>query len=246
MKQPHDPEQSPEQSPEQVTKPLDVVSQAAWVGVGTAIPGTAVGAFYGTLRTQTPVLFALASGVQCWALGSTYWTARTCLLNQDGLLNWWNRTRGAPLHQRNDLDPTRSDKIRASTIAGAFTGLSLGLLFRGPRNAIPGTFMFSLYGYLGQKGYDLLDNKNSAELEEEARMAARGEKKKNWVERIAESKWSPMEALTDERYEDMLQEKLLRLEAEIAIIDDKIEGFRQKAKEMTVKRAQEQAQQPKA
>jgi phage shock protein A len=48
--------------------------------------------------------------------------------------------------------------------------------------------------------------------------------------------------LTDERYEDMLQEKLLKLEAEISIIDDKIEGFRQKAKEMAAKRAQEQAQ----
>lgn len=102
--------------------------------------------------------------------------------------------------------------------------------------------MFSIFGYAGQKGYNFLDKKNSAEIEEDAQMAARGEKRKNFMERIAESKWSPMEVLTDERYEDMLQEKLLKLEAEIAIIDDKIEGFRQKAKEMAFKQAQEKAQ----
>lgn len=190
--------------------------------------------------------------MQCFALGSTFWIARTSILNSDGLLNWWNATRGAPLHTRNDLNPTRSDKIRASTMAGAFTGLSLGLLFRGPRNALPGTFMFSIFGYAGQKGYNFLDKRNSAEIEQDAQMVARGEKKKNFMERIAESKWSPMEVLTDERYEDMLQEKLLKLEAEIAIIDDKIEVFRQKAKETAIKRPQDEAeaqalaQQPKA
>lgn len=112
--------------------------------------------------------------------------------------------------------------------------------------------MFGLFGFAGQKGYNFLDKKNSEEAEEESQMAARGEKKKNWMEHIADSKWSPMEVLTDERYENMLQEKLLKIEAEIAIIDDKIEGFRQKAKDMAAKRAEEQAksqmegQQPRA
>lgn len=102
--------------------------------------------------------------------------------------------------------------------------------------------MFGLFGFAGQKGYDFLDKKNSEEIEEEAAMTARGEKKKNWLERVSEMKWSPMEALTDERYEDMLQEKLLKLEAEIAIIDDKIEAFRQKAREMAANKVQEQTQ----
>ncbi len=114
--------------------------------------------------------------------------------------------------------------------------------------------MFSLFGYAGQKGYNFLDKKNTAELEEEARLKAAGENqpKKNWMQRFAEMKWSPMEALSDERYEEMLQEKLLLVEAEIAIVDEKIEGFRQKIKERDLKMAQEQAQaqsqvqQPKA
>ncbi|KAJ4984853.1 hypothetical protein SVAN01_09637 [Stagonosporopsis vannaccii] len=236
MEQPH--------AREQATRPLDVARQAAGIGALTAVPGTAIGAISGTLRTQTPILFALASGIQCFALGSTFWATRTAILNPDGLLNWWNATRGLPLHLRTDLNPTRSDKVRASTAAGAFTGLSLGLLFRGPRNAVPGTFMFGLFGYLGQKGYNFLDKKNTEELEEDARLAAKGEKKKNFLERIADMKWSPMEALTDERYEEILQEKLLKLEVEIAIIDDKIEGFRQKAHELAAKEAQDQLQAP--
>ena len=188
--------------------------------------------------------------MQCFAIGGTFWTARSAILNSDGLSNWWKATRGIPLDARTDRNPTRSDRVRASAMAGAFTGFSLGFLFRGPRNVIPGTIMFSIFGYAGQKGYNFLDNKNSDELREEAEMAARGEKKKNFLERIAEKKWSPMEVLTDERYEEMLQEKLLKLEVEISIIDDKIAGFRQKAEELAFKKAKEQmeapAQPPKA
>ena len=66
------------------------------------------------------------------------------------------------------------------------------------------------------------------------------------MERIAEMKWSPMEVLTDERYEEMLQEKLLKIEVEIALIDDRIESFRQKAKENALKKAQEEHAQPQA
>ncbi|KAJ4406829.1 hypothetical protein N0V91_004259 [Didymella pomorum] len=234
MKPPHD--------PDQVTHPLDVIKQAAGIGALTAIPGTVVGSVSGTLRTQTPILFAIASGIQCFALGSTFWTARTAILSQDGLSNWWKSTRGLPLDVRHDLKPTRSERVQASTVAGAFTGLSLGLLFRGPRNALPGTFMFGLFGYVGQKGYNYLDQKNTEELDEEARLLARGEKKKNFMERIAEMKWSPMEVLTDERYEEMLQEKLLKIEVEIALIDDRIKGFRQKAEEDALRKAQEEAQ----
>ncbi|KAF1924213.1 uncharacterized protein M421DRAFT_425051 [Didymella exigua CBS 183.55] len=219
----------------QLTHPLHVLRQAAGVGALAAVPGTAIGALSGTLRTQTPILFAVASGMQCFALGSTFWTARSAILSHDGVLNWWRSTRGQPLHARQDLHPTRSQRVRASTMAGAFTGLSLGLLFRGPRNAVPGTFMFGLFGYAGQKGYNFLDEKNTEELQEEARLAARGEKKKNFMERIAEMKWSPMEALTDERYDAILQEQLLKIEVEIALIDDRIEGFRRQAKEEALK-----------
>lgn len=38
--------------------------------------------------------------------------------------------------------------------------------------------------------------------------------------------WSPMKSLTDDEYENLLQDKLLKLEAEISILDDQIADLR--------------------
>lgn len=43
------------------------------------------------------------------------------------------------------------------------------------------------------------------------------------MQRMADSKWIPLRALSDQEYRDMLSEKLLGIEAEIALLDDKIE-----------------------
>ncbi|OAL46638.1 hypothetical protein IQ07DRAFT_647591 [Pyrenochaeta sp. DS3sAY3a] len=230
---------SKQYAPGDLTHPLDVVRRAAFIGAASAIPGTTVGAFYGTIRTKTPVLFALISGAQWFAIGTTFWTARTSILNQTGLLNWWNSTRGGPIYHRDDLVPSPEDKIRASTIAGAFTGFSLGFVFRGYRNVIPGTIMFTLFGWAGQHGYNYLDARNSAEIREKIQSH---EPRANFMQKLAKSKWSPMTALSDEEYENMLQEKLLQVEAEISIIDDKIADYRRKAKEMETQQKVKDAQ----
>lgn len=46
--------------------------------------------------------------------------------------------------------------------------------------------------------------------------------KTSWLD----SKWSPITRLSDEDYEKTLQEKLLRIEADIALIDDDIQALR--------------------
>lgn len=48
------------------------------------------------------------------------------------------------------------------------------------------------------------------------------EKKTSWLDK----KWSPMTKLSDEQYEKILEEKVLRLDAEIAIIDDNITALK--------------------
>jgi hypothetical protein len=148
------------------------------------------------------------------------------------------------MHPRDDLNPTLSDRVEASTIAGAFTGFSIGLLLRGPRNVIPGTIMFTLFGWGGQQGYNYLDKENSQEIRERAALRATGDDrpKETLVQKFAKSKWSPMSVLTDEQYEDMLQEKLLKVEAEIAIIDDRIESVKKMAIEAEGQRALRQQQ----
>lgn len=98
--------------------------------------------------------------------------------------------------------------------------------------------MFSLFGFGGQHGYNYLDKRNSQELREQAQLKAQGEvkPKQNLMQKFAQSKWSPMSILTDEQYEKMLEEKLLNVEAQIAIIDERIEGVKRQAREDEAKR----------
>lgn len=46
---------------------------------------------------------------------------------------------------------------------------------------------------------------------------------KPFLQRMAESKWIPLRTLSDQEYREMLGEKLLSIEAEIALLDDKIQ-----------------------
>lgn len=87
--------------------------------------------------------------------------------------------------------------------------------------------MFAIFGAAGQALYNVADARKS-------RLAESGETPKNsWLE----SKWSPVKVLTDTEYENMLQEKLLRVNAEIALIDENIEALRGQEREMAVKNA---------
>ncbi|KAL5408897.1 hypothetical protein PMIN03_006298 [Paraphaeosphaeria minitans] len=225
-------------SPDQtvVTHPLHVAKKGALMGVGCTIPGLLIGATYGTLRTQTPVLFSLVSGVQWFALGTTFFSIRTSILNSTGLRNWWNITRGAPLLPAPDHDPSHSDRIRASTISGAATGFSLGFLFRGPRNVIPGTIMFSLFGFGGQHAYEWLDARKSGKAREQMAMKERGEVGETFMQRIAKSKWSPMKVLSDEEYEEMMRERILKVDVEIALLKDSIEALKKEKEDEDKKR----------
>jgi len=98
--------------------------------------------------------------------------------------------------------------------------------------------MFSLFGWAGQHGYDYLDARNSRNLLKQAEADANGEDKRKGtiMYKLAQYKWSPMRALNDDEYENMMQEKLLNIEAQIAVIDDKIEAHRKKAAEIEAQR----------
>ncbi|KAF7516039.1 hypothetical protein G7054_g14327 [Neopestalotiopsis clavispora] len=103
------------------------------------------------------------------------------------------------------------DKVAASTAAGGVSGM-VGGLIRGPSNIIPGILFFSTLGgsatYLSQKF-------SSREPSEKTSILA--------------SKWSPLKKLTDQEYEKLLEEKILKLDAEIAIIDDNIAALKASA-----------------
>lgn len=94
------------------------------------IAGLTVGSIAGVLRGTTPVLFSIVSGLQWTALGGTYWGIRSAILQRDGVLNYWALTRGLPLKPRNDYNPTPSDRVYASTVAGGLSAGIWGWIFR--------------------------------------------------------------------------------------------------------------------
>lgn len=92
---------------------------------------------------------------------------------------------------------------------------------RGPKNVLPGLVVFASAGYVGQRIYDALDERKM----EEMRLEENG--KKGNGETWTNSKWVPWKKLTDDEYEGMLKERLLKVDAEIAILDDKLQVLRE-------------------
>jgi hypothetical protein len=83
--------------------------------------------------------------------------------------------------------------------------------------------MFAIFGATGQAVYNWADARNSELVE-------KGETdKKN---SILNSKWSPMKVLSDSEYENMLREKLLRVNAQIALVDESIEALRAQQRQL--------------
>jgi len=172
---------------------------------GTA--GLLFGAVAGTIKSETPRLFAVASSLQWAALGSTFWLAR------GGISYAW---------KVGPMSPPQ-DRLKASATAGAVTGGLCGGALRGHRNIIPGAIMFTFFGYLGQSLYNLLDVRHT---EQSQQTAIEVNQTTSLWRRVANSKYSPMKVLSDEEYENVLRRKLLQVEAEISVIDDDIEKLK--------------------
>lgn len=82
--------------------------------------------------------------------------------------------------------------------------------------------MFAIFGATGQAIYNWADARNSERIE-------KGVHKNS----IFNSKWSPMKVLSDSEYEDMLREKLLRVNAQIALVDENIEALRAQERQLS-------------
>jgi hypothetical protein len=95
-------------------------------------------------------------------------------------------------------------------ISSTFSNIYSG----GRRNVVPGAIVFAMLGGAGQTIYNLADARHGAYSNSPAKLETRS----RWLD----SKWSPVRVLSDDEYEGMLQEKLLRLKAEIALIDENI------------------------
>ncbi|KAH8672641.1 hypothetical protein BGZ60DRAFT_526945 [Tricladium varicosporioides] len=165
------------------------------------------GAFVGIVVSPSPLAFAIASGIQYSAMGFSFNALRSLSI-------------GANERHKQRIS-TPKERIIASSIAGAACG-PIASLFNRRRWMLPSILMFGLFGATGQYVYNRIDAQELTPNTEDA--------KGNFL--WMNSKWSPVKVLTDAEYETMLREKLLNVNAQIALVDESIEDLRAQEREM--------------
>lgn len=77
--------------------------------------------------------------------------------------------------------------------------------------------MFTIFGASGQYFFNRWKGPK----------AVNAEPKQNFWKRMSERSWTPFRVLSNDEYAEMLREKVLKLDVEIAVLDDKIAGLRE-------------------
>ncbi|KKA27417.1 hypothetical protein TD95_002029 [Thielaviopsis punctulata] len=166
-------------------------------GSGFAAAGFLCGVPLAILKDAPPMLWGLSMGVQWFMLSSTFTFARGITV----------RTMGGS----DTLSDTQ--RIQASAIGGCISGTTGGLM-RSPGNIIPGAVVFTLGSILGQMGINSYYRNKPTGPQEPL------------TERLLSHKWSPFRRISDAEYIEIMEEKILKAEAQIALIDDRISELR--------------------
>ncbi|KXJ94398.1 hypothetical protein Micbo1qcDRAFT_43921 [Microdochium bolleyi] len=180
------------------------LQSGAMAGVFGAVSGAAIG----IMRSSPVTMFAAVSGIQWFSLAFSYIGSRELLYHA------WN----------GEENLSKTEKVLASGVAGGVAGMS-GALLRSRRNILPGILVFSVLGagssFVGQHMGPSAASKATAEVRRQQL-----QKDKDGGGGIFSWKYSPMTRLSDKDYEKRLEEQLLRIDADIAIIDETIASLK--------------------
>ncbi|OJJ37563.1 hypothetical protein ASPWEDRAFT_39276 [Aspergillus wentii DTO 134E9] len=168
-------------------------------GAVSGSAGLVYGGISGVIRSPHPVIHSISCGIHWAACGTSF---------------WWLRSNILKLHYEDQASPKQ--RAYVSALSGGISGGAVTRLMGG--RLIPGVVVFSILGYLGQSSYNAIDT---------WQMEHANTPTKPILQRMAESKWIPLKSLSDDDYRGMLSEKLLSIEADIAIIDEKIDLLEQ-------------------
>ncbi|KIW21258.1 hypothetical protein PV08_01838 [Exophiala spinifera] len=180
------------------------------VGVGTGAVGIAYGGVAGTiLSTPNPLLYPTYSGLQWFCAGTTFFYCRSILLADP-------KTRQQPLHV-----------VAASGLSGFGAGAVAGTFLR--RTAvIPGGVMLGVLAATSQTVLNMNGGSFELNFNEIPLRLQRG---------IANL--MPMQSLSDKEYEELLTSKLLKIEAQISLLDDQIADLREASQQQNSSRRPE-------
>ena len=204
--------------------------------------GMLFGAFAGTVRSSTPVLFALASGFQWFTLGTAFWgmfnmardplsTVFDKIQPQGGVSSTpgarIKSPRGRRFRPAQLLEELEAQPVVCYVSCSLFPHFRSKLCTGGRGNIIPGAVMFALFGAAGQALFNKVDAQKSEAAERKADL------KDSWLN----SKWSPVKVLSDKEYENILREKLLKVDVEISLLEENIEALRAQERQMAAREA---------
>ncbi|RJE23363.1 hypothetical protein PHISCL_04305 [Aspergillus sclerotialis] len=191
---------------------------AVKVGTLAGAAGLVYGGVAGVFRSSHPGIHSLSRGIHWFACGTTFWckphrhvTCQYFIKTSPGL-----RSSILELYYKGNASPLQRADV--SAIAGGIAGGGVTRLLGG--RLAPALIVSSFLGYAGQRSYNAID----AWQLEQANTPSRP-----FLQQLAESKWIPLKSLSDEDYKAMLNQKILNIETEMALIDDKIEEL-QKSK----------------
>lgn len=119
-------------------------------------------------------------------------------------------------------------KVGLSAFTASLTGAVYGGAVRGPRSILPGAIMFGLIGGAGQGLYTRLDTKHYEQKVEEIMLEEDGVSPRHvgWKEKAFNSRWSPLKKMTAEEFELAMQNKIDRIDIEMALVRDEIERLK--------------------
>ncbi|KAL3495711.1 hypothetical protein BJX62DRAFT_159462 [Aspergillus germanicus] len=173
----------------------NVLGASLKVGALSGSAGLVYGGISGVIRSPHPVIHSISCGIHWFACGTSFWWLRSNILEK---------------YYEDKATPRQ--RTYASTVSGGVAGGVVTRLMGG--RLVPGLVIFSLLGCIGQASYNTID---------QWQLKHANKPSKPFLDRMAESKWIPLKSLSDDEYRHILSEKLLSVEAEIALIDDKIE-----------------------
>lgn len=175
---------------------FQAVTPSLKVGAASGIGGFLLGGGVGILKSAHPGLVAVFTGTQFFVLGSTFVCTREVLL------------------ETAFREKSRRAELVSSTAAGALAGAAAGA-FYGRVNSVAGACVVGTLSHLGQRyGHTIAD-----------RPTKQSDPRPVW-DRLADSRWVPFRPISNSQYETMLVEKLVKVEAEISIIDEKLSTLR--------------------
>ncbi|EXJ78579.1 hypothetical protein A1O1_08980 [Capronia coronata CBS 617.96] len=196
------------------------------VGVATGALGVAYGGIVSVLiQSPRPKTYTTLTGIQWFCGGTAFFCPfPTYVLRNksDFFPDCRNALLAGPLSRDRGIE-----RIAASGLAGACTGAVVSAFL--PRGSIiPGSIMLGVFAAASQAVVNTMDDSTPDQSVSSG-----------WKQKLAGL--MPMKSLTDEEYGSLLQEKLLKLDVEIAILDDQIANL----KAASQQQAQSQSGTPK-